>query len=185
MVILAIGVAPDSSLARKAGPELTERGHIAVNDKLQTSDPSIYALGDAVQVVSAITGKPCVLPLAGPANRQGRIVADVLTGRDRTFRCVQATSVCGLFDVTLAATGLSKKQLEDSGIAYSAIYAHPNDHVGYYPGATPISMKLLFDNLGGRVLGRPGGWEKGSRTAYRCHRDGHTEGSNRLRPGGG
>lgn len=161
MVILAIGVAPDSSLARNVGLELTERGHIVVNDRLQTSDPLIYALGDAVQVVNAVTGKPCVLPLAGPANRQGRLVADVISGRDRAFRGVQGTSVCGLFDVTLAATGLSEKQMDGGSIDYSAIYAHPNNHVGYYPGAAPISMKLLFDNRDGRVLGAQAVGKKG------------------------
>jgi len=161
MVILAIGVAPDSSLAREAGLELTDRGHIVVNAKLQTSDPDIYAVGDAVQVTHAITGQPCVLPLAGPANRQGRIAADVISGRERTFRGVQGTSVCGLFDVTLAATGMTEKQLAGSDVDYSAIYAHPNDHVGYYPGATPISMKLLFDNRDGRVLGAQAVGKKG------------------------
>ncbi len=162
MVILAIGVAPDSSLARDAGLDLAARGHIVVNGRMQTSDPAIYAVGDAVEVTHAITGQPCVLPLAGPANRQGRIAADVITGRDRAFRGVQGTSVCGLFDVTLAATGLTEKQLEGSDIDYSAIYAHPNDHVAYYPGATPISMKLLFDNSDGRVLGAQAVGKKGA-----------------------
>ncbi len=162
MVILAIGVTPDSALARDAGLELSGSGHIVVNARLQTSDPDIYAVGDAIEVTHAITGQPCVLPLAGPANRQGRIAADVISGRERSFRGVQGTAVCGLFDVTLAATGLSEKQLEGSEIDYSAIYAHPNDHVGYYPGATPISMKLLFDNSNGRVLGAQAVGKKGA-----------------------
>lgn len=162
MVILAIGVTPDSSLAAEAGIDTTERGHIVVNDRMQSSDPDIYALGDAAQVVNAVTGQPCVLPLAGPANRQGRIVADVIAGQERTFRGVQGTAVCGLFDITLAATGLSEKQLKGSDIDYSAIYAHPNDHVAYYPDATPISMKLLFDNEDGRVLGAQAVGEKGA-----------------------
>ena len=153
MVILAIGVSPDSKLAIDAGLKTTERGHIVVDNKMQTSDKSIYAVGDAVQVVNTITGNECVLPLAGPANRQGRIVADVISGKQVTFRGVQGTAVCGLFEITLASTGLTEKQLVDSDIDYTAIYAHPNNHVGYYPGASTISMKLIFDKKDGRVLG--------------------------------
>jgi rhodanese-related sulfurtransferase len=162
MVILAIGVKPDSQLARDAGLDLTSSGHIVVNRKMQTIDDHIFAVGDAVQVTSAITGQPCVLPLAGPANRQGRIAADVISGRYRTFRGVQGTAVCGLFDITLASTGLSEKQLANSNIDYTAIYAHPNDHVSYYPGASAISLKLIFDNQEGRVLGAQAVGKKGA-----------------------
>jgi NADPH-dependent 2,4-dienoyl-CoA reductase/sulfur reductase-like enzyme/rhodanese-related sulfurtransferase len=153
MVILAIGVKPDSRLAAEAGLEVTETGHIVVDDKLRTSAAHIYAVGDAIQVTNVISGKRTALPLAGPANRQGRIVADVISGMDRSFRGVQGTAVCGLFEVTLAATGLTEKELSASDVAWSAIYAHPGSHVGYYPGATTISMKLLFDRKDGRVLG--------------------------------
>jgi NADPH-dependent 2,4-dienoyl-CoA reductase/sulfur reductase-like enzyme/rhodanese-related sulfurtransferase len=153
MVILAIGVRPDTQLAQQAGIETTGRGHIVVNSELQTSVEHIYAAGDAIQVTNVINGQPCVLPLAGPANRQGRIIADNICGKTRRFRGVQGSSVCGLFDTTIAATGLTEKMLAGSGIDYSAIYAHPNHHVGYYPGATAISMKLLFDKKDGRVLG--------------------------------
>lgn len=153
MVILAIGVKPDSELASAAGLEVTQRGHIVVDEKLRTSADHIYAVGDAIEVSNVISGKKTALPLAGPANRQGRIVADVICGMDRSFRGVQGTAVCGLFEVTLASTGLTEKELSASDIDYSAIYAHPGNHVGYYPGATTISMKLLFDRKDGRVLG--------------------------------
>ncbi len=161
MVILSIGVSPDSTLAKQAGLDLSESGHIAVDEKMRTSDLDIYAVGDVVQVINAITDQSCVLPLAGPANRQGRIAADVIAGRERRFRGVQGTAVCGLFNMTMAATGLTEKQLVDSTVDYTAIYAHPNDHVGYYPGATTISMKLIFDNKDGRVLGAQAVGRKG------------------------
>lgn len=153
MVILAIGVAPDTGLAKDAGIETTDRGHIVVDEHMRTSDENIYAAGDAVQVHNVINGEKCVLPLAGPANRQGRIIADVISGHPRKFRGVQGTSVCGLFEVTIAATGLTEKLLKQSNTAYNAIYAHPNNHVGYYPGASSINMKLLFENETGRILG--------------------------------
>lgn len=153
MVILAIGVSPDSKLAKEAGLKTTDRGHIVVDSQLRTSEANIYAVGDAIQVTNRINNENCVLPLAGPANRQGRIVADVISGQERSFNGVQGTSVCGLFDITLAATGLTEKQLKSSGVNYAAIYAHPNNHVGYYPGATPINIKMLFDKSDGRVLG--------------------------------
>ena len=161
MVILAIGVAPDTKLARESKLALSGSGHIVVDENMRTSDPHIYAAGDAVQVTHSVTGKPFVLPLAGPANRQGRIIADVIAGKPRTFRGVQGTAVCGLFDITMAATGLTEKQLRDSAIEYEAIYAHPNDHVGYYPGATAINMKLLMDRRNGKVLGAQAVGKKG------------------------
>lgn len=153
MVIMAIGVSPDSSLASDAGIEVTERGHIVVDEHMRTSTENVYAVGDVIQVHHVVSGQKTVLPLAGPANRQGRIVADVISGRERTFRGVQGTSVCGLFNITMAATGMTESQLRDTDIDYCAIYAHPNNHVGYYPGATPINMKMLFDRKDGRVLG--------------------------------
>jgi|GEM_PF-54391 len=154
MVILSIGVAPENELAKSAGLDLGPRGHVIVDKNLRSSDRHIYAIGDCIQVKNVVSGRKTALPLAGPANRQGRIVADMLAGRGRFFRGVQGTAVCGLFDLTAAATGLNEKtlrQLED--VDYSAVYAHPTNHVGYYPGAKPIFTKLLFDKADGRVLG--------------------------------
>lgn len=153
MVVLAIGVRAESGLAKAAGLEIGERGHILVNSRMQTSDPSIFAVGDAVEVRCAITGKPMALPLAGPANRQGRLAADVIAGRQREFRGVQGTAVCGAFGLTMASTGLNEQGLRRSGLPYRAVYIHPQNHVGYYPGAKTINMKLLFDPETGRVLG--------------------------------
>jgi NADPH-dependent 2,4-dienoyl-CoA reductase/sulfur reductase-like enzyme/rhodanese-related sulfurtransferase len=153
MLILAIGVRPDSALAQACGLEVSARGHIVVNTRMQTSDPDIYAVGDAVEVQCAITGKRTALPLAGPANRQGRMVADIITGKRRGFRGVQGTAVCGAFGLTLASTGLNERTLRSQKIPYEAIYIHPRNHVGYYPGAKTINMKLLYDTGSGRVLG--------------------------------
>ncbi len=153
MVILSIGVQPQSELASDCGLDVGPRGHIAVDSNMRTSDRNIFAIGDAVEVRHAVSGQKTAIPLAGPANRQGRIVADVIAGRGRFFRGVQGTAVCGLFDQTLAMTGVNEKSLVDSGVDYDVVYAHPNNHVGYYPGAVPIYMKLLFDRSSGRVLG--------------------------------
>ena len=153
MVIMAIGVKPDTRLAVDAGIETTVRGHITVDKYLRTSIQNIYAAGDAIEVQNIISNSKCALPLAGPANRQGRIIADVICGKERSFRGVQGTAVCGLFEITLASTGLTENQLAGSNIDYTAIYAHPSNHVAYYPGATTISMKLIFDKKDGRVLG--------------------------------
>lgn len=153
LVILAIGVQPESELAREAGLKVGARGHILVDTNLRTSDPHIFALGDAIEVRHIVTGKKTALPLAGPANRQGRIVADMIAGRGRHFRGVQGTAVCGVFDLTLALTGASEKALQGTDIDCGVVYAHPNHHVSYYPGATPIFLKLLYDKSDGRVLG--------------------------------
>jgi NADPH-dependent 2,4-dienoyl-CoA reductase/sulfur reductase-like enzyme/rhodanese-related sulfurtransferase len=153
MIILAIGVTPDSDLARSAGLELGPKGHILVDKNMRTSDRHILAVGDAVELRHAVTGQRAALPLAGPANRQGRIAADVICGKGRFFRGVQGTAVCGLFGLTLATTGVNEKSLRETGLDYGVIYAHPNHHVGYYPGAKPLFIKLLFDKSDGRVLG--------------------------------
>ncbi len=154
LVILSIGVAPENELAKSAGLELGPRGHVVVDKNLRSSDRHIYAIGDCIQVKNMVSGQKTALPLAGPANRQGRIVADMLAGRGRFFRGVQGTAVCGLFDLTAAATGINEKTLQQlDHIDYSAVYAHPANHVGYYPGAKPIFTKLLFDKSDGRVLG--------------------------------
>ena len=150
MVLLSIGVKPETRLAAEAGLEVN-RG-IKVNSRMQTSDPAIYALGDAVEVTHFVTGKPAVIPLAGPANKQGRIVANVISGRNDQFKGTQGTSVLKIFDMTVATTGANERILQDAGINYKKVIVHPNDHAAYYPGASPLSLKLLFDS-DGTILG--------------------------------
>lgn len=162
LVILGIGVRPETTLARDCGLDIGGRGGIAVDASMRTSDADIYAVGDAVEVPDVVTGEMTCLALAGPANRQGRIAADAICGRDSTFRGVQGTSVCGVFDLVVAATGASEKALRRAGIEdYEAIYLHPGHHVGYYPGSRPIHMKLIFARADGRVLGVQAVGEKG------------------------
>jgi len=154
LVILAIGVRPETALARAAGLELGERGGIRVDDQMRTSDPAIWAVGDAVETRDIITGQATIIPLAGPANRQGRIAADVICGRDSHFRGVQGTAICGVFDIAVASTGASEKGLQRAGITdYEKIYLHPNHHVGYYPGGKAINLKLIFRKTDGLILG--------------------------------
>ncbi|TWT42735.1 FAD-dependent oxidoreductase [Botrimarina hoheduenensis] len=152
-VVLAIGVRPEDDLARAAGLAVAARGGIVTNPRMQTSDPDIYAVGDAVEVRHVVTKETTRIPLAGPANRQGRIAADACFGRTSTFRGVQGTAIVGLFDHTAAMTGLSEKACRAAGIAHEKIYVHPAHHAGYYPGAERISLKLVFDPQDGRVLG--------------------------------
>ena len=153
LVILAVGVQPDTKLARAAGLEIGPTGGIRVDDQMRTSDPHIFAVGDAVEVRDFVTGRPALIPLAGPANRQGRIAADVICGRDAHFRGSQGTAVVGVFDLTLAMTGETEKSLRRAGIAFEKSYVHPTHHASYYPGAERISLKLLFSPDSGRVLG--------------------------------
>ncbi len=153
MVIMSIGVRPMTALARGAGLEIGVRGGIRVNDRMQTSDPSIYAVGDAIEVRDTITGMWSLVPLAGPANRQGRLAADAIAGRDVKFRGVQGTAVCGCFELTMASTGLSEKALLKAGVPCEKVYLYPGNHVGYYPGAQQIYLKLLFRPSDGRILG--------------------------------
>ena len=152
MVILSVGVRPETSLAKNAGLELGLRGTIAVNDHLQTSDKDIYAIGDAVQVKNIISGKEVNLPLAGPASKQARIVADNIAGRDMTFKGVQGTSIVKVFDLTVGATGLNSKQLADLGLPFKDVIIHASNHAGYYPGASPMAFKLLF-SPDGKIYG--------------------------------
>lgn len=154
LVILAIGVRPDVALARTAGLEIGERGGIRVDEHMRTSDPDIFAVGDAVEVRDVVTGAWGLVALAGPASRQGRIAADTIAGRTSRYRGTQGTAVVGLFGMTMAWTGASEKTLKRLGHAdYEKVYLHPNSHAGYYPGATPIAMKLLFRTSDGRILG--------------------------------
>jgi NADPH-dependent 2,4-dienoyl-CoA reductase/sulfur reductase-like enzyme/rhodanese-related sulfurtransferase len=166
MVLLAIGVRPEISLAREAGLEIGELGGIRVNKQMRTSDEHIWAVGDAVEARDFVTGEWTLIPLAGPANRQGRIAADAILGRDPSFRGVQATAVCKVFNITVAATGVSERTLRRVGKAskvgeYEKIYLHPGHHVNYYPGAKPISIKLLFSPADGKVLGAQAVGEEG------------------------
>ena len=154
IVILAIGVRPETALAKAAGLELGERGGIRVDDQMHTSDPHIWGVGDAVETRDIVTNQATLIPLAGPANRQGRIAADVICGRDSHFRGVQGTAICGVFDIAVASTGASEKALQRAGITdYEKVYLHPNQHVGYYPGAKSINLKLIFRKSDGRILG--------------------------------
>jgi NADPH-dependent 2,4-dienoyl-CoA reductase/sulfur reductase-like enzyme/rhodanese-related sulfurtransferase len=153
MVILAIGVRPDAGLAKKAGLEIGVTGGIKVDAFMRTQDPNIWAVGDAVEVTDFVTGRPALIPLAGPANRQGRIAAESIAGKPRPYRGTLGTAVVGFFGMTAAATGASEKTLKKHGIAYEKAYLYPGDHAGYYPGANPIYMKLLFDPVQGKVLG--------------------------------
>ena len=153
IALLAIGVKPETSLAKAAGLALGPRGGIRVNDRMQTSDPSIYAVGDAVEVIDFITRQPALIPLAGPANRQGRIAADNIFGRDTRYRGTQGTAICKVFNLAIGMTGLSEKAAKRAGIAFEKVYVHPSSHATYYPGAAPLDIKMLFDPQSGKVLG--------------------------------
>ena len=154
IVILSLGVRPDIALARSAGLEIGERGGIRVDEQMRTSDPDIFAVGDAVEVRDFVTGQWGLVALAGPANRQGRIAADVIAGRDSGYRGTQGTSIIGLFGAAAAWTGVNEKTLTRLGEQdYEKIYLFPNSHAGYYPGARPITLKLLFRKSDGRILG--------------------------------
>jgi NADPH-dependent 2,4-dienoyl-CoA reductase/sulfur reductase-like enzyme/rhodanese-related sulfurtransferase len=162
LVVLAIGVRPETALAREAGLELGERGGIRVDSQMRTSDPRIWAVGDAVEVRNRVTGQWELIPLAGPANRQGRVAADTICGRDAHFDGVLATAVCGFFDLTVALTGATEKSLHRAGMVdFDSIYLHPGHHVGYYPGAQAIHLKLLFRKSDGLVLGAQAVGEEG------------------------
>lgn len=152
VVLLAVGVRPESGLARAAGLELDQRGAVVVDDTLRTSDPAVYAVGDAIEVVDAVTGAPALVPLAGPANRQGRAAADHLFGRPARRTPVLGTAIVRVFDVVAATTGRPEKALRAAGLPYHAVHLHPGHHAGYYPGARSMHLKLLF-SPDGRVLG--------------------------------
>ena len=156
MIVLSIGVTPESSIAKNAGLEVNEKGAIIVNSKMRTSDEDIYAVGDAVEVIDFVNKKPTMIPLAWPANRQGRLVADILSGKDVEYKGTLGSLVAKVFDLTVAATGNNEKTLRDLGIDYKAIHIHPASHAGYYPGAEQISFKMLFDPNTGKILGAQG-----------------------------
>lgn len=157
LIILGLGVRPETGLAKAAGLTLGARGGIKVDSHMRTSDPTIFAIGDAVEVHDLLTNQDTLLALAGPANRQGRITADVIAGRDSSFRGVQGTAICGVFDLAMAQTGATEKSLKRAGIAdFEKVYLHPKHHVGYYPGAQTLHLKLIFAKRDGRILGMQG-----------------------------
>ena len=153
IVILSVGVKPEVQLAEKAGIKIGERGGIVVDEYMRTSVPDIYAVGDAVEVTDFIGGFQTLIPLAGPANRQGRIAVDNIFGYRNAYQKTQGTAICKVFDMTIAMTGMNERSLKRSGISYEKIYIHPANHAAYYPGSSPISLKLLFDPENGKILG--------------------------------
>lgn len=156
LVILGVGVRPENQLAVAAGLDVGPRGGIRVNAQLQTSDPEIYAVGDAIEVSDVVIGQPTQVPLAGPANRQGRLAVDHAFGRSVRYRGTQGTAIIGLFGMTAALTGASEKVLKRQGIDYRVIYIHPAHHAGYYPGAEGMTLKVLFEPVQGKLLGAQG-----------------------------
>jgi CoA-disulfide reductase len=153
MIILSIGVTPENTLAKDANLPLGVRGTIVVNEHLQTEDENIYAIGDAIQVADYINGTPTMIPLAWPANRQGRLVADHINGLQATYNGTLGTAIAKVFDLTVASTGNNEKTLQRLNLPYRTIHIHPVSHAGYYPGGAPIALKLLFDERNGRILG--------------------------------
>ena len=153
LVVLCVGVKPEVGLARKAGLTLGPAGGILVDNRMRTSQPNIYAVGDAAEVREFVSGDQAQIPLAGPANRQGRVAAEVILGRGSRYEGTQGTAICKVFDLSFAMTGLSETMLQRKGIPYQRIYVHPADHATYYPGAHPITLKLLFNPMDGLILG--------------------------------
>lgn len=152
MVILAIGVIPDTAFLKDSGIELGARGHLQVNAKMETNVKNVYAVGDAAEITDFVTGAKTAVPLAGPANKQGRIAADNVCGLNSTFKGSQGTSIIKVFGLTGATTGVNEKTLQRLGLPFHVSYVHPSSHASYYPGATPIALKLLFAE-DGTVLG--------------------------------
>jgi len=154
IVIMAIGVRPETGMAKMAGLTIGERGGIRVDEQMRTSNPDIFAVGDAVEVKDFVTGEWSLIPLAGPANRQGRIVADIIAGRSSRFRGTQGTSICLVFEAAVASTGISEKVLARLGDKdFEKIYLYPNSHAGYYPGARLLAIKVIYRKSDGRLLG--------------------------------
>lgn len=154
MTVVAIGVRPEIALAESAGLKIGAHSGIRVDSSMQTSDPCIWAVGDAVEVQNQVTWEWGLLPLAGPANRQGRIAADAICGRNRSFNGAMGTAVCGFFGMTIAMTGATEKALHKAGMKdFETVYLHPANHAGYFPGAEAIHIKLLFHKSTGRILG--------------------------------
>ena len=153
LVILGLGVKPETTLAAEAGLKLGVTGGIAVDEHLRTSDPDIYALGDAIEVKNFVSGEPALIPLAGPANKQGRMVADIICGRDQNYNATQGTAILKVFDMSVAVTGLNEDALRRAGLDYRKSIIHTASHATYYPGASTLSIKLLFAPADGKLLG--------------------------------
>ena len=152
-VVLAVGVVPESDLAKAAGLELGMKGSINVDSRMRTSDPDIYAVGDAVEVVNPVTSKPALVALAGPANKQGRIAANNICGIDSEYKGTQGSTVIKVFDMTAAVTGLNEKAAKAAGVKYAKVLGYSASHAGYYPGGRNMSIKTLYDPDTGRILG--------------------------------
>ena len=153
MAVIAVGVVPENTLAKKAGLELGVKGAIKVNEKMQTSVPDVYAVGDAVQVKNFITGQDAVISLAGPANKEGRIVADNICGIDSEYKGSQGSSVIKIFDMTVATTGINERQATERDYEYEKVILTQNSHAGYYPNATAMTLKLIFERKSFKILG--------------------------------
>jgi NADPH-dependent 2,4-dienoyl-CoA reductase/sulfur reductase-like enzyme/rhodanese-related sulfurtransferase len=153
LVVCAAGVRPNVTLAQQAGLAMGSTGGIKVDGHMRTSDPDIYAAGDAVEVTDTVTGLPALIPLAGPANRQGRVVADHIFGRPGVYHSTQGTAIVKVFDMTGGSTGASEKNLRRAEMPFAKVYVHPSGHAGYYPGSSPLHIKLLFEPEDGVVLG--------------------------------
>jgi NADPH-dependent 2,4-dienoyl-CoA reductase/sulfur reductase-like enzyme/rhodanese-related sulfurtransferase len=153
LVVLAVGVRPQSALARAAGLPMAESGAVIVDEHMRTTDPDVYAVGDSVQVTDTVTGELVVVPLAGPANRQGRVAADHITGRPSRYTSTQGTGIVKVFDLTAGTTGVTERTLVRLGRPFRKIYLHPNGHASYYPGTHSMHLKVLFDPADGRLLG--------------------------------
>ncbi|WP_102504947.1 FAD-dependent oxidoreductase [Salinivibrio kushneri] len=153
LLIMAVGVKPEVTLAQQAGLAIGEKGGIVVNSTMQTQDPDIYAVGDAVEEIDFVTHQPTLVPLAGPANRQGRMAADNMLGSTEHYLGTQGTAICKVFDLAIASVGQNEKQLKHADIDYQKVYVHAASHAGYYPGAEIVSFKLLFAPDTGAILG--------------------------------
>jgi NADPH-dependent 2,4-dienoyl-CoA reductase/sulfur reductase-like enzyme/rhodanese-related sulfurtransferase len=153
LIILSIGVKPDTEFVKKSGIAVSDRGAIIVDEHMRTNKPGVYAVGDAVEVVDFVSGKKVHVPLAGPANRQGRIAADNIAGINTVYKNTQGTAICKIFDLTIAITGLNEKNAIKWGIPYIKSYTHGSSHASYYPGSFPLSIKILFDPKSGKLLG--------------------------------
>ena len=153
LLIMAIGVRPDTTLAQQANLNIGALGGVVTNTSMQTSDPCIYAVGDAIEEMDFVTGQATIVPLAGPANRQGRMAADNMLGRDEHYQGTQGTAICKIFDLAVGATGKNEKQLQRDSRAYEKVFVHAASHASYYPGAEMVSLKLLFDPQTGLILG--------------------------------
>ena len=185
VIVMAAGARPNVDLARDAGIEIGPRGGIAVDAQMRTSAPDILAAGDAVETAHLLTGEPVLSMLAGPANREGRIAADTIAGREDVggYRGTQGTAVVKVFDMTAGGTGLTETELRAAGMDYRKVYTHQNGHAAYYPGTAPLFLKVLFDPAAGQAAGRAGARLGRCRQAHRRPRGGNPGRDDGVRPG--